>query len=148
MMRLVQQEFVVDAPLETAWDHLAHVERWPTWAKHIKRVELKPPGEVGPDSEGKIYLRMAPASTFKVSEFARHERWKWVGPFLWMIVYYDHTFEPVDATHTRMAFVVDGEGFGVGVFGRIFGAVYNANLRRAIPNLVAELKALGQKPID
>jgi Polyketide cyclase / dehydrase and lipid transport len=143
MLKLVHEEFVVDVPVETAWNHLAQVENWPSWAKHIKRVELKPPGRITPNSQGKIYLRMAPASTFKVTEFVLHKRWKWVGPFLWMTVYYDHTFEPVDTTHTRMAFIVHGEGFGIRVFGRIFGAVYNANLRRAIPNLIAELNALG-----
>jgi len=36
--------------------------------------------------------------------------------------------------------VLDGEGFGVGVFGTLFAAIYAVNLDRAIPRLVAEVE--------
>ena len=46
MSVLIQREFVVDVPLERAWDHLARVEAWASWAKHIKSVTLEPTTEV------------------------------------------------------------------------------------------------------
>jgi len=34
---LVRREFTVDVPVQRAWDHLANVNAWTSWAKHIKR---------------------------------------------------------------------------------------------------------------
>ena len=56
MLRLVHREFVVDAPLDQAWDHLAQVEAWVSWAKHIRRVELVPQGDVTAETTGTLYL--------------------------------------------------------------------------------------------
>ena len=53
---LLQREFTVDLPLEKAWQHLARVEQWPSWAKHIKRVELQPAGELRLGSTGRMRL--------------------------------------------------------------------------------------------
>src|SRR5262245_44658550 len=44
MVTLIQRAFVVDVPLLRAWEHLARVEQWPSWAAHIKRIDLRPPG--------------------------------------------------------------------------------------------------------
>src|SRR6266550_3936063 len=44
MIALVRRTFEVDAPLDETWAHLAHVESWPSWAKHIRSVTLTPPG--------------------------------------------------------------------------------------------------------
>jgi hypothetical protein len=66
--------------------------------------------------------------------------WKWVGPFLWLTVHYDHRFQRLGPEQAALEFVVDGEGFGVSVFGRLFAAIYALNLDRAIPLLVAELE--------
>ena len=66
--------------------------------------------------------------------------WKWAGPFLWIIVHYDHQFTHAGRGETEIGFVLDGEGFGVGVFGRLFAAVYARNLDRAIPNLIHEIE--------
>jgi len=38
MILLIHREFIVNARLEVAWQHLARVERWPSWAKHIKHL--------------------------------------------------------------------------------------------------------------
>jgi hypothetical protein len=37
---------------------------------------------------------------------------------------------------------VRGAGFGAAVVGRIFAAIYNTNLNRAVPRLIAEMNAL------
>jgi uncharacterized membrane protein len=56
MSVLIQREFVVDVPLERAWDHLARIEAWPSWAKHIKSVTIEPPGELSPSTVGVLRL--------------------------------------------------------------------------------------------
>ena len=65
--------------------------------------------------------------------------WKWAGPFLWITVHYDHQFTRVGPEETEIGFVLDTEG--VGVFGRLFVAIYARNLDRAIPNLVSTDRA-------
>jgi len=44
VIQLIRREFYVDAGLQKTWEHLSNVERWPTWARHIRRIELIPPG--------------------------------------------------------------------------------------------------------
>jgi hypothetical protein len=63
MVTLIQRAFVVAVPVAKAWEHLARVEQWPSWAAHIKRIELLPPGQLGPQSTGVIHLAdgMTPA---------------------------------------------------------------------------------------
>ncbi len=55
---------------------------------------------------------------------------------------YDHKFEVMDDGRTRLIFVVQAQGFGVSLWGRLFAAVYSRNLDTAIPNLIAEMNAL------
>ena len=66
VIELVVREFTVDVALQDAWDHLARVENWTSWAKHIKRVSLEPPGA----------LTDASAGTFRLAE-ARVRRFGW-----------------------------------------------------------------------
>lgn len=35
MVTLIQRELTVGVPSQRAWDHLARVEQWPSWAPHI-----------------------------------------------------------------------------------------------------------------
>ena len=60
--------------------------------------------------------------------------------FLSVRIHYDHRFEPVDENHTRLTWTVAAEGPGAGTLGRIFGAIYDRNLDKAIPNLQAEMR--------
>ena len=64
MINLIHRELTVDAPLETAWDHLAQVEAWPSWARHIRSVALEPPGPMGPASSGSFRLANGVKSDF------------------------------------------------------------------------------------
>jgi hypothetical protein len=141
MRRFLERTFEVDAPPGVAWDHLARVERWPTWAKHIRSVTLEPAGPLGPHSAGVIRLANRITSRFAMTAFEPGRRWTWAGKFLWLRVSYDHRFEPTARGGTRIAFTVDGGGFGSGSLGRLFAKAYAGNLDRAIPNLVAELAA-------
>jgi hypothetical protein len=148
MITLLRREFTVKLPLEKAWQHLARVEQWPSWAKHIKQVEVRPPGELGPDSTGRLHLNNGvkpgwPGSSvvFTVTEFNPHHNWKWVSDFLWLTCHYDHIFEELNPTQTKLTFVIEGEGFGKSIIGRLFAKIYRKNLDRAISCLVEEMNA-------
>ncbi|HXB55924.1 MAG TPA: SRPBCC family protein [Vicinamibacteria bacterium] len=143
-MRLLQRRFTVRASPEKAWAHLARVSDWPSWARHIRRVDVTPLGALTSHSEGVIKLTNGVRSTFRMEELNPGINWKWVGPFLWLTVHYDHRFHGIGPERVELEFLVDGEGWGVGVFGRLFAVIYAyaLNLDRAIPLLVAEL----QKP--
>ena len=140
MVQLIRREFVINIARPSAWAHLARVERWPSWAQHIKKVDLDPPGELTSHSKGLFRLSNRIKSQFVVTEFDRPRGWKWVGPFLWLTVHYDHRFEELTDRKTKLTWIVEADGFGASVFGRIFAAVYNANLDRAIPKLIGEME--------
>lgn len=144
MSTFINRTFVVDVPLETAWHHLAHVEAWPSWARHIKAIELTPPGEVTPQSRGVLHLSNGMKTSFQMQEFRPLEHWKWVGSLLWLTIFYDHIFLAVTNEQTQITFRVAAEGWGTPLFGRLFAAVYNRNLNTAIPRLIHEFKALKQ----
>jgi hypothetical protein len=141
MRELVRREFVVDLPPQAAWERLTQVEEWPSWAKHIKSVRLRPPGPLTETSEGSFRLAGGARSTFRMEVYDPPTRWQWVGRFLTVRVHYDHRFEPVEEGHTRLTWTVDAEGPGAGTLGRLFGAIYDRNLDRAIPNLQAEMRS-------
>ena len=82
---------------------------------------------------------MKPA--FRMTEFNPPRNWKWVGPFLWATVIYDHQFEELDAEHTKLTWIVQAKGFGASVLGRLFAMIYRRHLDKAIPLLVAEMNA-------
>jgi uncharacterized membrane protein len=141
MIELVRRDFVVDVPLQDAWNRLSLVEDWPSWAKHIKAVRLKPAGPLTERSEGAFRLAGGARSTFRMEVYDAPRRWQWVGRFLTVQVHYDHRFEPADGEHTRLIWTVEAEGPGAGTLGRIFGAIYNRNLNKAVPNLQAEMRS-------
>ena len=141
MVTLIDREFTVNASLEKAWQHLARVDQWPTWAHHIKHIELNPPGELNPQASGFIHLANGIKSTFRMTEFNAYRNWKWVGPFLWLTVEYDHRFKSLNDHQTQLRFVLEASGFGVGLFGRLFAKVYRRNLEKAIPLLVKEIES-------
>lgn len=140
MLKLVAREFTVDVSVDRAWDHLARVEHWTSWAKHIKQVTLEPSGPLTQTSAGAFRLAGGARSTFRMEIYEPPKRWQWVGRFLTIQVHYDHRFEPVDSEHTRLIWIVTAEGPGSATLGRLFGAIYARNLDRAIPNLQAELR--------
>jgi hypothetical protein len=137
----VRREFSVDVPRQQAWDHLANVEAWTSWAKHIRRVTLDPPGPLTEHSAGAFRLAGGARSTFRMEAYEPPTRWQWVGRFLTAHVHYNHEFEPIDDEHTRLVWTVSAEGPGESSLGHVFGAIYARNLDKAIPNLQRELRA-------
>jgi hypothetical protein len=141
MITLLRREFTVELPRERAWQHLARVEQWPSWAKHIKQVELRPPGELGPGSTGRLRLSNGGQVRWTVTEFNPYRNWKWVAGLLWLTCHYDHLFEELNPTRTKLTFVVEGEGFGAPVIGKVFATIYGKYMDRAISFLVEEMNA-------
>jgi len=121
-MTRIQREITVDVPLAVAWQHLASVERWPSWAKHIRRAELLPPGQLTSKSSGTFHLGNGIRSTFRMTEYNQHHDWKWVGRFLWLSVSYDHRFHALATEPTKLVWVVEIEGVSEASFGRVFAA--------------------------
>ena len=138
---LLRREFMVELSLEKAWQHLARVEQWPSWAKHIKQVEMQPPGDLRLGSTGRMVLTNGLKPAWKVTEFDPYRNWKWIGGFLWLTVYYDHRFEALSPTQTKITFELEAKGFGRSVLGRLFAKIYSKTLDRAIALLVQEMNA-------
>ena len=141
MKRLIEESFGVAVPLSLAWDHLAQVENWPTWAKHIKSVIRTPAGPLSMETQATVRLTNGITSTFKIIELAPPRHWKWHGSLLGARIYYDHVFSEVAPSETGLRFTVDASGWQVAILGRIFASIYRRNLRRAIPLLIAEIEA-------
>src|ERR1700730_4507848 len=116
MPTFINRAFVVDVPLEAAGHHLAGVQAWPSWTKQIKAVELTQTGEVTPHSKGVLHLRNGLTTTFQMQELCPFEHWKWVGPLLWLTIYYDHTFMALTSQQTQITFLVEVSGWGVPLF--------------------------------
>lgn len=138
---LLRREFTVELPLEKAWQHLARVEQWPSWAKHIQGVELQPAGELGLKSTGRMLLTNGLKPAWTVTEFNLYRNWIWVGGFLWLTIYYDHRFEELNPTQTKITFTLEASGFGKSILGRLFAKIYSKTLDRAIASLVQEMHA-------
>jgi Polyketide cyclase / dehydrase and lipid transport len=143
MLTLIDRQFIVNVSVDKAWQYLARLDLWPTWAHHIKRIEVDPPGELRPQSSGVIYLSNGLKSTFRMMEFNSYRNWKWAGPFLWLTIRYDHRFESLNSHQTKLRFVLEASGFGVGFFGRLFARIYRRNLEKAIPLLVSQVESYG-----
>lgn len=141
MIHLIRREFIVNVPLQIAWRHLTRVEQWPSWSRHIKRLELSPPGELTERSSVRVYLTNGVKGTMQMTEFHPPYSWRWDGPFLWFNSYVDHRFEAVDDHHTKLIWIMGCEGFGASLIGRFLLAIYNQKWSKAIPLLIAEMNS-------
>ena len=137
---MLVREFEVRVPLAEAWGFLARVEDWPSWARHIRRIDLRPPGALTESSTGVVVLKNGIRSSFTMCELVPGRSWAWEGAFLWLRIRYDHRFEQLDARRTKIVFRIEGDGPGVGSLGRLFAAIYARDLDRAIPRLVEALE--------
>ena len=117
MKRLIDESFEVAEPESLAWDHLAQVENWPTWAK-IKSVVRTPAGPLSIDTQATVPLTNGMTSKFRMIEFAPPRHWKWRGSLLGAQIYYDYVFSEVATGQSGVRFTVDSSGWQVAIFGR------------------------------
>lgn len=131
---LLRRDFSVDLPLDAAWRAFADVATWPTWARHLRRVRVTPPGPISATSVGTLSFRPAGRSGFRVSACDEPNHWEWVGKVLWLTIRYDHRFAANGDT-TRMTWTVSEEGGRRSPLGRLFASAYGRMVDRAIPRL-------------
>ena len=139
MRRVLERSVTVQASPSSSWNHLIEPAHWPSWAHHIRRVEMTPPGRARLGSTGRVRLKNGTSARQVVVTMEEGRRWRWDGKFLWLDLVYDHVFQATADGGTRVTFTVDGGGIGEGSLGRLFAAVYARNLDKALPNLAAEL---------
>jgi len=131
---LLRRDFSVDLPLDAAWRAFADVAAWPTWARHLRRVSVTPPGMIGPTSVGSLSFQPLGRSAFRISAFEERLHWEWVGKVLWLTIHYDHRFA-TNGDGTTMTWTVSEEGSRRSALGRLFASVYGRLVDRAIPRL-------------
>jgi hypothetical protein len=146
MKRIVDKAFIVRVPLPLAWNHLAEIEKWPSWAKHIRSVVKSPPGPLCLATQGTLRLSNGVKTAFRMTEFEPLKHWKWVGKFLGATIFYDHIFTVSETPTenpggTTIRFVVDAEGWSLPLVGGIFARIYRKNRDRAVPLLIREIEA-------
>src|SRR5829696_3592209 len=141
MKRLLERTFVVEAAAERAWAELLVAEQWPRWARHLRSVQVAPPGPVGPGSSATLKLTNHTRATVRVTEFEDGRRFRWEGSFLWMDLGYDHVVTTDDTGRVTITFTVEGAGVGVNTIGPLFATIYARQLDRAIPRLQALLRS-------
>jgi carbon monoxide dehydrogenase subunit G len=135
---LVERSFEVPVPAEQAWSALADVESWPAWAPHIVAARVTPPGPVGSHTSGTFRFRPIGRSRFKMTAFDPPRSWTWTGRAMGVMIDYEHRFEPVSVTSTRLVWVVRSHR-RAGIRSRLFAAVYSRLIDRAWPRFVASL---------
>lgn len=139
MRTLLTRRFTVDAAPSVAWQHLADAEQWPTWARHLRSVELTPRGPVGAHTHAVLTLTNRTRAKVVVTEFVDGRRFRWDGTLLWLRLGYDHRIDAGDPHGSEITFSVFGDGLGVSSIGRLFARIYARNLDRAILRLQHEL---------
>jgi hypothetical protein len=141
MKRLLERTFPVEATSERTWTELVAAEQWPRWARHLRSVQVTPPGPVGAGSRAMLTLTNRTRATVRVTEFQDGRRFRWEGSFLWLGLGYDHLVTTDETGRVRITFTVDAAGVGVDTIGPLFARVYARNLDRAIPRLQAVLRS-------
>jgi hypothetical protein len=139
---MINRQFMVNVPLELAFEHISQVEAWPSWAKYIRRVELQPTGPVTAETQGTLNLTNGLKTQVHMTGFDPPHNWEWTGKFLWLTINYDHHFQVLSDHQTQVCFIVSAEGLGTTTVSRLFATAYNANLDTDIPNLIAEFDGL------
>ena len=142
---IIDKSFVVRVPLKVAWSHFAEIEKWPSWAKHIRSVVKSPPGPLSRDTRATLWLANGVRTTFQMTEFEPLQHWKWAGAFLGSQIFYDHIFTQDEPGQTTIRFTVDATGGLGALFRGIFGRIYRKNLERAVPLLIQEIEATAPK---
>ena len=136
---LIKREFVLRLSLNDAWELLSKIEKWRTWAPHVKSVEMDPVGDIKVNSTCTIMFNSGLKMSYKITEVNAQKNWKWEASILWYDIFCDHKFMYMDKEHTKISWLVDCEGFGSAIFGFLFSYFHSRKLNVAIPNLIAEV---------
>jgi polyketide cyclase/dehydrase/lipid transport protein len=137
---VLREHILVDRSPEVIWDHLAKLEQWPSWAAHIARMEPTPPGELTPETQVVLHMKVGIRTKMAVTEYDAPRRWMWEGKSFGTITRFEHALEPVGDRSTRIWFTAWMGGPLSGPAGWGFGTMMRRYLARALPNLKAEIE--------
>lgn len=140
MKEVLREEVTVDRPNAVAWDHLAQLERWPTWGRHIRRMTPSPPGVLTESTTVILRMRNGARTTMVVTEFDPPRRWVWEGRSFMTLTRFEHKFEPVGDDGTRIWFLAWMSGPLARPMGFMFGRMMKRYLARGFPKLKAEIE--------
>lgn len=141
MREVVREQVVVERAAAEAWKHLARLEKWPSWAGHIKRMDPTPPGELTAQTKVKLQMRAGPSSTMVVTDYDPPWSWVWEGRSMGVTTRFEHRFEELDGGSTRIWFLARVSGPLAGPGGWMFGRTMKRALGIALPKLKAEIEA-------
>ena len=140
MREVLREAVTVDRSAAVAWNHLAQLERWPTWGRHIRRMTPSPSGALTESTSVILQMRNGAKTTMVVTEFEPPRRWVWEGRSFETLTRFEHQFEPVDGGGTRIWFLAWMSGPIAGPMGWIYGRMMKRNLARGFPKLKAEIE--------
>jgi hypothetical protein len=140
MREVVREQVTVDRPDAVAWDHLAALEQWPTWAGHIRRMDPTPPGALTASTSVVLSMRRGPRTTMKVTEYEPPRRWVWEGRSFGTVTRFEHQFERLGDASTRIWFLAWMGGPLAPLGGWWFGRMMKRHLSIALPKLKAEIE--------
>jgi uncharacterized membrane protein len=138
-MIVFRRDLVVQAPVERAWHHFNDAAAWPSWHTDVTKVDVTPPGPLGPTSTATLHMIKGPRVTFRMTEFVPYEHWVWISNMLWLTLRYDHRFERVDDRTTRITLQLELDGVGQSLVGRMIGGTVSRSLDKDLPLLAAEM---------
>ena len=138
---VVREQVVVDRPATEAWDHLSQLERWPSWAGHIKSMKPTPPGTLTAETKVDLQMRAGPRNTMVVTEYDPPRGWVWEGRSMGVTTRFEHRFEELEAGQTRIWFLAWVSEPLAGPGGWMFGRMMRRALGVALPKLKAEIEA-------
>ena len=124
MTRIVERSLTTNAGPSDTWAHLSNVTAWPSWARHIRKVTLAPPGPLTATTRGRLLLQPAVPTTFRMTALDAPHSWSWRGKFMGTVLDYDHRVEPSEGGGTRITFTIDGSGTTSRVVGPLFARIY------------------------
>jgi hypothetical protein len=86
--------------------------------------------ERSPRRQGRRFISSRPDSCPSYTRCYRN--WIWVGDFLWLTIEFDHRFEELNPTQTKITFALEARGFGKSILARIFAKIDSKTLDRTI----------------
>ncbi len=142
MREAVREQVVVERSPSAAWDHMARLEAWPSWAGHIRAMDPEPPGELTESTAVVLDMRAGPKVRMVVTEYDPPHSWVWEGHSFGTTTRFEHRFEQVADERTRIWFLAWMDGPMAGLAAWAFGKVMHRNLSVALPRLKSEMEEM------
>lgn len=139
-----RDDVLIAAPLDVVWGLTVDVESWPELTPTITSVRRLDAGELRLGSQARIVQPRQRPAVWTVTEFEPHRRFAWGTTVLGVRMVGTHVLEPTDDGGTRNTLLLDLDGFGAGLLGRIVGGAMrhaihteNQGFRRRAEELAA-----------